>query len=185
MIIVVSGLPRSGTSMTMRMLEKAGIETLTDEIREPDQDNPKGYYEYQPVKDLERDSQWLKTAEGKAVKIVSPLLRNLPPEHTYKVLFMERNLDEVLASQRKMMERRGERDTTPENEMKAIYLIHLQNMKNWLQTQANIQTLYIDYNQVIQNPEAWAHKIQKFLNLEDAAQEMASVVDPKLYRQRT
>lgn len=184
MIIVVSGLPRSGTSMMMSMLEKAGIDILSDDIRKPDENNLRGYYEYEPVKNIEKGSEWIKKAEDKAVKVVSPLIRDLPLDHEYKVLFMERKLEEVLASQRKMMQRRGEENDASTNNMKYIYQKHLKEIKRWIRNKNNIQALYIDYNEVVKDPEPWAIKIERFLELENVSEKMASVVDPKLYRQR-
>jgi RNase adaptor protein for sRNA GlmZ degradation len=125
MIVVVSGLPRSGTSMMMRMLEKANYPMLTDDIREADADNLLGYYEYEPVKNLDKDCSWIGEAEGKVVKIVSPLLMSLPQDHEYKVIFMERDIDEILASQSKMMERRGEQNSVNDEHMREIYSRHL------------------------------------------------------------
>jgi hypothetical protein len=107
-VVVVSGLPRSGTSLMMQMLEAGGITVLTDGIREPDEDNPRGYYEFERVKALPKgDYEWLESARGKAVKVVSALLEYLPPEYNYKVIFMHRRMEEILASQRKMLIRRG------------------------------------------------------------------------------
>src|SRR5262249_30630691 len=102
-IIIVSGLPRSGTSLMMQMLDGGGVPVLTDNIRAADTDNPRGYYEFEPVKATKRDATWLPAARGKAVKMVSQLLYHLPPGETYRVLFLERDLEEVLASQEKML----------------------------------------------------------------------------------
>ena len=107
-VTVVSGLPRSGTSMMMKMLDQAGLELVTDRLRQADEDNPKGYFEYEPVKQLARsaDRTWLDDARGKGVKIISTLLRELPAHYNYKVVFMRRDLSEILASQAKMLARR-------------------------------------------------------------------------------
>ena len=121
-VVVVSGLPRSGTSLMMQMLEAGGVPILTDGERACDADNPKGYYEYEPVKALQNgDSDWLDKAEGKAVKVISFLLRHLPQKHRYRVVFMNRNLDEVLASQEKMPVTRGQQKHTGYAEMKRLY----------------------------------------------------------------
>src|SRR5687768_8758894 len=108
-IVVVSGLPRSGTSMAMKMLEAGGLSVVTDGLRTPDEDNPKGYYEDERVKRLhkEPDKTWLHEARGKVVKIISFLLKSLPPDHNYKVVLMQRNLREIVASQNKMLARLG------------------------------------------------------------------------------
>src|SRR5437899_574640 len=107
-VTIVSGLPRSGTSMMMKMLEAGGMEPLTDHVRTADEDNPKGYYEFERVKDLEKDQTWLEDAKGRYVKVISMLLKHLPAGYTYKVIFMRRTMEEILASQRKMLVRRGE-----------------------------------------------------------------------------
>src|SRR4026209_2745330 len=94
-IVVVSGLPRSGTSMMMQMLQAGGLEILTDAVRTPDGSNPKGYFEFEAVKDLDKGQApaWLAGARGKAVKIVSSLVRWLPESNDYQVIFMQRNLN--------------------------------------------------------------------------------------------
>lgn len=102
LITIVSGLPRSGTSMMMSMLEAGGMDVLTDGIRGADEDNPRGYYEFERVKQIEHDKGWLSDARGKAVKMVAALLKYLPPEYQYQVVFVRRNMDEVLASQRRI-----------------------------------------------------------------------------------
>ena len=108
-VVVVSGLPRSGTSMMMKMLDAGGIPVVIDGIRGADRDNPKGYYEFERVKQLDKgDTAWVADAQGKAVKVISALLQHLPADQEYRIIFMERNIDEVLASQRKMMQNRGE-----------------------------------------------------------------------------
>src|SRR6516162_10352886 len=106
-ITIVSGLPRSGTSMMMRMLEAGGMPILSDNIRRADADNPNGYYEFEPVKHLSQDSSWLRDAYGKAVKMVYRLLYELPLEHKYKVLMINRRIEEVVASQDAMLQHMG------------------------------------------------------------------------------
>ena len=128
-MIIVSGLPRSGTSMLMKMLEAGGMDILADDVRIPDDDNPQGYYEYEKVKNMKNDTQWLGLAEGKAVKIVSHLLHHLPDTKTYKVIFMKRNLEEVIASQNKMLERTG-KPMSPVNDAKLIDLF--ENHLSWV-----------------------------------------------------
>ena len=106
-IIVVSGLPRSGTSLMMQMLAAGGVEVVTDHVRTADTDNPRGYYEFELVKKIKQDASWLPEARGKAVKMVSQLLYDLPAGEKYRIIFLERDLDEVLVSQEKMLERLG------------------------------------------------------------------------------
>ena len=185
MIIVVSGLPRSGTSMMMKMLEATGISVLTDEIREADEDNLKGYYEDERAKTLHKDNSWISEAEGKAVKVISYQLPHLPPDHQYRILFMERKIEEVLASQRKMMERRGEsQDDVPDSAMAAIFQKHLDETDAWLKNKSNIKTLYISYNETLDDPEKTSEKISEFLGQELDIEKMMQVVDHRLYRQR-
>ena len=127
-IIIVSGLPRSGTSLMMQMLASGGIEVLTDNLRTADADNPRGYYEFEKVKQIERDSSWLPQARGKAVKMVSQLLYHLPAGERYRVLFLERDLGEVLLSQEKMLRRLG-RPAAPADEMRRAYTLHLERLR--------------------------------------------------------
>ena len=185
-IVIVSGLPRSGTSMMMKMLEAGGIPLLTDHLRTPDEDNPKGYYEFERVKRLPKgDTAWLADAEGKAVKVISALLEHLPPTYHYKVIFMNRHMREVLASQRKMLIRRGEDpNKVSEEELARLFQKHLRKVKNWLHAQPNIDVLEIDYNAMVVNPIPYVRQINAFLGgwLDEEA--MAQIVDPTLYRNR-
>ena len=132
-ISVVSGLPRSGTSMMMRMLHMGGIEPVQDGIRAPNEDNPKGYYEFERVKKLpEKDHGWLPDARGKVVKCISELLFHLPTEYDYKVVFLIRNIPEILASQKKMLVNRGQDpDKISDQELSLLYMKHLTKTKNW------------------------------------------------------
>ena len=130
-IVVVSGLPRSGTSMMMKMLDAAGIPIMTDAIRTADIDNPKGYFEYERVKDLEKDPDrsWVRNARGKALKVISFLLKDLPDDNAYQIVFMRRDIDEVLTSQNKMLEHRGEQDATDDAIMAEAYRNHLASVR--------------------------------------------------------
>lgn len=184
-ITIVSGLPRSGTSMMMHMLEAGGMPILTDNVRQADEDNPKGYYEFERVKQLEHDKAWLDQARGKAVKVVSPLLRHLPSNYEYRVIFMIRDLDEVLASQREMMIRRGEICTNESNEeMRALFSRHLAAVQAWLDSQPNFRVLYLDYHFVLTEPQKAAWQTSQFLDAQLDTQNMILAVDPNLYRQR-
>jgi hypothetical protein len=186
-IIVVSGLPRSGTSMMMRMLRAGGIEILTDNVREADEDNLEGYYELEKVKTLSQDvdKSWLEEAKGKAVKIISALLKGLPETYFYKVIFMNRNLDEVIASQDKMLIRRNERRSVEEdNKLRLIFDKHARSVESWLNLQSNFDVLYIKYNDVLDNPIGNASRINQFLRRELDIEEMAAVVNKQLYRNR-
>ena len=185
MITVVSGLPRSGTSMMMRMLDAGGVPVLTDEKRDADEDNLRGYYEDERVKQLRDDASWITEAEGKAVKVISYLLRYLPEGHSYKVIFMERRIPEVLASQKKMMMRRGEPiDEVPDDVMAGIFERHLAEVEEWLGTQPDMEVLYVSYNETLDDPETRAERVAAFLGGGLDIEKMMQVVDPKLYRQR-
>ena len=184
-IFIVSGLPRSGTSMMMKMLEAGGIEPLTDGVRTPDDDNPKGYYEYERVKKLkEGDYQWLREAQGKAVKIIATLLTYLPSYYSYRVLFMRRAVEEILASQRKMLKNRGEFTDIDDNEMRKLFEKHLSQVYFFMNKNDNVRFLDVGYNQIIWDPESILSKIQTFLAQSLDIEEMVKVIDPTLYRQR-
>lgn len=185
-VVIVSGLPRSGTSMMMKMLEAGGLEILTDHIRTPNEDNPKGYYEFERVKKLpDGDVAWLPEAQGRVVKIISALLKHLPPTYPYKVLFMRRRMSEILASQRQMLVRRGEAsDKVADDEMTRLFEKHLQDVFAWMAQQSNLTYLEIDYNAMLADPRPQVAQIQAFLGLALNTQAMLAVVDPELYRQR-
>jgi len=186
-IIVISGLPRSGTSMMMKMLSACKIPLLVDDLREPDEDNPNGYYEFTRVKDLERDNSWLNLACGTAVKIVSPLLPHLNIDMgiKYRIIFMLRDIDEILASQKKMAGRLGHaEDNIEDSILKQNYSVHLEQVKKWLEQQKNIDVLYLNYADVVSNPVSTIESIIAFLGIKLDAQDIADVVDSSLYRQR-
>lgn len=185
-VIIVSGLPRSGTSMMMKMLDAGGIPPFTDNLRTPDEDNPKGYYEYERVKKLpEGDTEWLREAKGKAVKVISALLEHLPDEYQYKILFMRRNMDEILASQRQMLIRSGKpTDKVSDEQMAALYRKHLAKVETWLQEKPNMSVLYIDYNAMLKDARPHLEQINRFLGNYLDIDKMAQVIDPNLYRQR-
>jgi hypothetical protein len=184
-VIVVSGLPRSGTSMMMKMLEAGGIPVMTDNIRTADDDNPKGYYEFERVKQLDTDTAWLSDAQGKVVKVISMLLEKLPGGYEYKVIFMRRNIEEILASQRQMLVRRGEEtDKVPDEEMARMYAAHLEKIGSWLAGRDNMDLLYVEYSDVIGNVQSWSNRINTFLGGDLDIEKMNGVVDGSLYRQR-
>ncbi len=184
-VIVVSGLPRSGTSMMMQMLEAGGVAVLTDRARAADEDNLKGYYEFERVKALPQDTAWLKEAGGKAVKIVSELLRRLPADHAYRVIFMRRDLREVLASQGQMLVRRGVASSgVSDDRMAEVFRKHLREVEAWLEGQPNVAVFYADYNGILKEPARWAEEIGRFLGGRLDVKRMAGVVDGVLYRQR-
>jgi len=172
--------------MMMKMLESAGLEILTDNLRTADENNPKGYYEYEKVKKLkEGDFDWLAIAQGKVVKIVSALLEYLPNRYQYMIIFMRRNMDEVLSSQRQMMVRDGvQDDKVPDEKLAGLYGDHLKKIETWLEQQPNMRTLYISYNHILLDPEPDLNQINQFLGENLDIKLMLKVVDQNLYRER-
>jgi hypothetical protein len=184
-IIVVSGLPRSGTSMMMKMLEAGGIPILTDNIRTADDDNPRGYYEFERAKKLkEGDVAWLPQANGKAVKIIAALLVELPSSYEYRVLFMRRKMGEILASQDKMLERRDEEKKVDDDTLAELFRKHIRQVENWMKTQPHVQYIDVDYNAMVLDPVHQIEQINKFLGNKLDTNAMIAVIDPELYRQR-
>ena len=184
-IIVVSGLPRSGTSMMMKMLAEGGLSAVTDSVRLADEDNPNGYFEFEPVKKLsEGQDKWLDGASGKIVKVISALLEHLPAQHHYKVLFMDREIKEILASQQKMLHRRGEAPGNDDAEMETRFREHLRLTKYWLARQPNMDVLYVDYNQLVESPEAYGQRIADFIEVPVDVSRMLNVPNERLYRNR-
>lgn len=186
-VVVVSGLPRSGTSMAMKMLEAGGLEVVTDEIRTADEDNPKGYYEDERVKDLAemQDKHWLRGARGKVIKVVSSLLQYLPDDNFYRVVFMQRNLHEVLASQAKMLDRRSEETETSDEEMLEMFTSHLDKVQFQLRFRNYFDVLSVDYRAVLEDPVLQARRMNEFFDGELDEGRMVEVVDPELYRNRS
>ncbi len=186
-VVLVSGLPRSGTSMLMQMLDRGGVPVVTDTIRKADEDNPKGYYELEQVKDLDKggDKSWLEAYKGQAVKIISFLLRDLPANLNYKVLFILRDIDEIIESQKKMLDRRGEDpDGTSDEKMKSNYENHLWRVRYQLNHSSNMDALYIQHRDILNQPEIEAKRIHAFLGDSLDIEAMTSVVDKSLYRNR-
>ncbi|MCF7763831.1 MAG: sulfotransferase [Verrucomicrobia bacterium] len=186
-VVLVSGLPRSGTSMLMQMLEKGGMPIVSDQIRTPDEDNPKGYHELERVKELDKTTEksWLKNHRGEAIKIISFLLQDLPLDLNYRVIFMRRNLNEVLRSQNKMLERNGNSGTdATDDKMRSNYDMHLRKVYYRLNRLGNFETLYLDYPEVVADPVRQAHRIADFVSRDLDVQAMASAVQSGLYRNR-
>jgi hypothetical protein len=186
-IVIVSGLPRSGTSMLMKMLEAGGMEIVSDGVRTADDDNPKGYYELERVKKLDKDSDksWLKPMRGKAVKIVSYFLKYLPESNHYKVVFIERNLEEVIVSQNKMLVNRGKPlDPDGGKGMIRNFESHLWKIKHVVLDKPWFEVLYINHRDILSDPKVAAKKIYRFLDEKLDEAKMAAAVDPKLYRNR-
>ena len=195
-IVIVSGLPRSGTSMIMRMLEAGGIPPFTDVVRKPDSDNPRGYYEYEPVKRLDKEASWIGSAGGHALKVISTLLKYLPAEYSYNIVFINRSLEEVLASQQAMLRRRVEQGEIPpeaaaperlnqeHDQLLQSYARHIRQIRQWLREQSNIKTLFVEHRETLDNPQQTAQAINQFLGGNLDIQAMVNTVEQQLYRQR-
>lgn len=184
-IIIVSGLPRSGTSMMMKVLETGGMEIVTDNIRVADEDNPKGYFELEQVKALkDGDDAWITGAPGKVVKVISSLVEHLPSRYQYKIVFMRREITEILASQKQMLIRRGEPNDGNDQEMAEMFQEHLKRVRVWLANQPNMEVLYVDYNALMGNPEPEIKAVAEFLGLTENLNALLAVPDKKLYRQK-
>jgi hypothetical protein len=182
-IIIVSGLPRSGTSLMMQMLDQGGVPVVTDNQRTPDTDNPRGYYEFELVKKVKEDTSWVPDTRGKAVKMVSQLLYDLPQGERYRIVFMERDLDEMLDSQEKMLQRLG-RPSAPREEVKRSFTLHLQRLHDWLARQPHMQVLRVSYNDLVAQPRDQAERVSVFLGGKADVEAMTASVDPALYRNR-
>jgi hypothetical protein len=182
-IIIVSGLPRSGTSLMMQMLDNGGVAVVTDNVRTADTDNPKGYYELEQVKTIKRDASWLPAMRGKAIKMVSQLLYDLPGSETYRIIFLERDLDEILLSQEKMLARLG-RPGASRDSMKEAYGLHLERLHEWLRQQGNCSVLRVSYNNLLERPREQAERVCEFLGGLPDIEKMVQTVDPSLYRNR-
>ena len=184
-ITVVSGLPRSGTSLMMQMLAAGGLPPLTDNLRVADESNPRGYFEFDPVKRLRSDRSWLDQARGRAVKIIHVLVRELPADgqFNYRVLLMKRPIEEILASQRAMLEREGK--ASAENATLAkIFRSQLEQLEQWLAAQPAFSFLAVDYHRVLKEPLVVAREVRAFLHQNLNLEAMAAAVDPALYHQR-
>lgn len=184
-ITIVSGLPRSGTSLLMQMLAAGGIPPLTDHLRSADVDNPRGYFEFEPVKQTARNPAWLADAAGKAVKMVFRLLYDLPADRTYSVVFAERKLDEVLASQRAMLARQGRPGAALDDAALArVFAAQLEQCLAWLARQPNFAVLKVNYNELLGDPRPSAERLDAFLGPGLDVPAMIAAVDTALYRQR-
>lgn len=186
MITVVSGLPRSGTSMMMQMVAAGGVEPMTDKLRTADDDNPRGYYELEAVKKTKEDASWLKDADGKVVKVISKLLYDLPPGHEYRIIFMIREIDEVLKSQTAMLKRMG-KDNGPVSDatMRGFFEDHVRKLRAWLESQKHMKVLYAEYKAVVGNPFLEAARVAQFLERDLDTKAMTAAVDGTLYRNRS
>ena len=184
-IIVVTGLPRSGTSLMMQILQSLQIKLFTDNHRSADESNPKGYFEHQWVKTIEKDNSWLTDVKGKAIKIVSPLIKYLPVDLNYKIIFMNRDLDEIIQSQERMLTENNKKDdATNSEELKQIFLKDLKQSKDWIHTQLHSEVLEILHSKLLKNPETELEKIKSFLKIDINTTLILKVIDKNLYRSK-
>ncbi|HEY7090007.1 MAG TPA: sulfotransferase domain-containing protein [Tepidisphaeraceae bacterium] len=184
-VTIVTGLPRSGTSVMMQMLAAGGIPPLTDQLRAADEDNPRGYFEFEPVKQIKQDKSWLNDAAGKAVKMVHLLVPELPLDREYRVIFMRRQMEEILASQRKMLDRSGKKGAQmPDAVLIRIFETQVQNVLQWLSQAPRFSVHQVWYRELIADPAGHAQSINALLggHLNEGA--MQSAVDPALYRNK-
>ena len=181
---IVSGLPRSGTSLTMAMLGAGGMKLITDELRPPDADNPCGYFEDERVKKLDRDSAWLWELGDAAIKVISFQLSKLPAEFHYNLLYVMRPLDEILASQETMLRRKGHLGDTNNEALLGLYERHVSQILDWMAHNRTLRHRVVQYHDIIDAPHRAAREITDFLAHDLDTDAMAGVVDPKLYRQR-
>jgi hypothetical protein len=170
--------------MMMRMLDRGGLPVLTDGFRQADPDNPLGYYEFEAVKRLDKDTSWLPDAYHKAVKIIYVFLYSLPPAHRYKVLFMKRSLDEVVASQKVMLRRRQEGDRMSDQQLMDSFSEQLDRLDLWMRKQENFAVHYLDYKEVLAEPARAALEISRFLGVPLDVEAMSQSVDSSLHRNR-
>jgi len=184
-ITVVSGLPRSGTSMMMQMLQAGGMPVVADGVRAADTDNPRGYLELEAVKQLKSDASWLAAARGHALKVISMLLYELPDAYSYRVIFMEREMAEILASQREMLVRRGVPTSEAEDtQMRRHMEKHLEKVGAWLAGRPNFQVVRCGYGELLRNPAEQTRRIRDFLQIALDETAMQRVIDPALHRNR-
>lgn len=186
MITIVSGLPRSGTSLMMQMLAAGGMPVLSDGERSPDADNPRGYLEWERIKQLPNDPSCIAEAEGKVVKVISRLLLSLPPGYQYRVIFLERPLPEVLASQDQMLRRRGTyKEGADQIAITAAFEKHLRAIYAWLEGNSYVKSLSVPYHEILREPLRIAKQVADFLDAKLNVQAMTAQVDASLYRNRT
>jgi hypothetical protein len=184
-VTIVSGLPRSGTSLLMQMLQAGGMELMTDGLRAPDENNPRGYFEHEAVKHGRNNLSWLGQASGKAVKVIHLLLLQLPDDRNYRVIFMLRNLEEVIVSQRVMLKQQGRAATTlTDATLAGVFEKQLTTVRQWLAKRSNFRVLYLNHRDVIANPSVASSQINDFLDGNLKVTDMTAAVNPQLYRQR-
>jgi hypothetical protein len=185
--VLVSGLPRSGTSLMMQMLRAGGLDLMTDGKREADEDNPEGYWEWEEIRNLPKNPRILRQAQGKIVKVISALLPHLPPQHRYKILFMRRPETEVVRSQWKMLELRDKDPVSEAEHLAETQANHVRQILTRLASSGRVEVLEVDYPSLVSAPDPWIQRIREFLGSETppSPNSMAAAVKPELHRQRS
>ncbi len=185
MITIVSGLPRSGTSLMMQMLVAGGMTALSDGERQADTDNPRGYLEWERIKQLPNDPSCIAEGEGKVVKVISRLLLSLPSGHEYRIIFMQRPLPEVLASQDQMLKRRGTyKEGANPAAISAAFEKHLREVYAWMDGKPYVKARRVQYHDVLSKPKEVAQQLAQFLGIPLDMEAMTRQVDASLYRNR-
>jgi predicted AlkP superfamily phosphohydrolase/phosphomutase/tetratricopeptide (TPR) repeat protein len=180
-IVIVSGLPRSGTSMMMQMLAAGGVNVWTDGLRQPDEDNPRGYFELVHATQLAQDHSWLPQARGRAVKIVAPLLPKLPPNEHYRIILMQRDPGALIASQHVMLERLGRNGAAlDEAGLSATYNQWLHAVSGWMADRDQVAVLPCSYEEVLKDPVGVSRMIEAFLGRPFDCSRAAAAVDARL-----
>lgn len=169
----------------MQMLAAGGMPVLSDGERQADTDNPRGYLEWERIKQLPKDPACIAEAEGKVVKVISQLLLSLPAGHDYRVVFMQRPLPEVLKSQEEMLRRRGNSHGGGDNGAIAkAFGSHLLAVDKWLAESTNVAVLRVPYHHVLNEPRAAAEEVAGFVKVPLNIEAMTQQVDGNLYRNR-
>lgn len=182
-VLVVSGLPRSGTSLAMALLAEGGVELLTDGVRGPDPDNPLGYHEYEGVKRLPHDARWLAAARGRAVKVIHAFLQQLPEGWTYRVILLRRNLRDVVASQDRMLARRGQPvGGLPAERVAEVLGQQLDSARDWLRSRPDVAWMELDYDALLREPEPELARLIEFAALRVPVSRLAALIQPERRR---
>ena len=185
MITIVSGLPRSGTSLMMQILASSGYDILTDGIRTPDENNPNGYYEYEKVKSLKTDNSWMAEADGKVVKIIAQLLPFIPVQFQYEIYFMERNLDEIISSQSKMLQRLNKNHIHADNQsLKTVFQKQSDSIKSELAAMENVRTIMVSFNNLVNCVDSELESLIQFSENRLEKERILKIIMPELYRER-
>ena len=167
----------------MQMLAAGGIEPLCDDARRPDVHNPRGYFELEAIKRLASDATCLDSAAGRAVKVVSALLPELPRDRAFRVIFMHRDLEQVLASQARMLAGTAEGER-PDAELRGALARHVEKVVRFVDAAEHLDVLHVQHAEVLASPRAAAERVARFVGRPLRVEAMAAAVDPQLFRQR-